>query len=116
MAGSRPTCPRGCFKFSKLPVDTYFMRCGKITEARRARGEPVSAYKKVNARGCVEMLLKDRGWGPAKRTGRGMSAPYYPVNDDPCVRQLSRDWALRYAEQRAHYKLSQKAQPRRKSA
>lgn len=122
---SRPeTCPRGCFRFNKLPVGEYFMRCGKVTEARRARGEPVSAYKKVGGPrivggqhyygGAVEMLLKGRGWGPAKRSG-GMAAPYYPVRDNPCIRRLSREWALRYAEQRAHFKLALDAERRRRA-
>lgn len=125
MPSRLPMCPRGCVRFDKLPVGAYFMRCGKIAEGRRARGEPVSAYKKVGGPrtvrgqyyygGAVEMLLKERGWGPAKRVG-GMSAPYYPVRDNPCVRQLSRDWAIRYAEQRARFKMTQTSQRRRRAA
>jgi hypothetical protein len=110
----REACPRDCFRFDELPVGSYFMRCGKITEARRARGEPVSGYKKVNEHGSVEMLLKDRGWGPAKRLG-GKSAPYYPVRDNPCIRQLGRDWAVRYAEGRAKF-VTPKTARRRKVA
>lgn len=122
---NRKVCPRGCSRFSKLPVGKYFMRCGKITEARRIRGEPVSAYKKVGGPrtvrgqfyhgGAVEMLLKERGWGPAKRVG-GMAAPYYPVRDNPCIRQLSREWAMRYAEQRARFAMERERVWRRRVA
>lgn len=117
MSKRRKPCPKGCKSFCKLAVGKYFQYCGPIAQARRARGEPVSAYKKVGgpktvrgkkySGGAVEMLTKDRGWGPAKRSG-GMSAPYYAVKGCPCVRQVGREFAMRYAEARAKFKMGAK--------
>ena len=98
-------CPKGCHRFDKLPVGAYYRRCGRVTLSRIARGEPVSAYKKVNPQGSVEMLLKSHGWGPGKRAG-GKAAPYYQTTDNPCVFQLSREWAARHADQRALFAIA----------
>jgi hypothetical protein len=109
-------CKRGCLNFRRLKVGSYFQYCGPIAEDRRARGEPVAAYKKVGgpkcvrgicyAGGAVEMLLKGRGWG-------NKAAPYRPVKGNPCVRKVGRDFAIRYAEQRAKFAIARDRRARR---
>jgi len=79
---------------------------------RLARGELVSAYKKVRDTGSVEMLLKEHGWGPGYRAG-GKAARFFPVRDNPCVFQLSREWAARMASGYARAKLAKEARRRR---
>lgn len=109
---NREACPRGCFRFSDLPIDAYFRRCGQITLNRIARGEPVGGYKKVNERGSVLMLLKARGWPTVKVGGR--SGKYVPVTKNSCVFPLGREWATRTMEQRARFEAEKEAAEQRR--
>lgn len=108
-------CRPGCVSYCDLPVGSYFQYCGT-----RAMNAPTrSAYKKTakskTARGrkysggSVEMLLKER----MERMGLHKRAPFYGVKGCPCVKKVSREFAIAAAERHLRRKLGMSGRARR---